>query len=298
MKCLISGSSGFIASQLIPFLARHGHSIFRLVRRSAQHPDEISWDPERRKVDVNLLEGFDAIIHLAGENIASGRWTAARKMRILESRTAGTTLLAESLSQLSRRPELFLCASAIGYYGDRGKEVLTERSAPGADFLAKVCIAWEKASEVAARAGVREVSTRFGIILSRNGGALPRMLLPFKFGVGGRLGSGKQYMSWIAIDDVLGAIHHAMMNPRISGPVNLVGPAPVQNLEFSKILARSISRPALFPAPAPMLRLVLGEMADALLLSSAKVLPEKLLQSGYQFRYADPGMALHELLRY
>jgi uncharacterized protein (TIGR01777 family) len=242
------------------------------------------------------LEGIGAVVHLAGESIAAGRWTPQRKDKIRRSRVEGTRRLCESLGQLTRRPKLLVSASAIGYYGNRGDEVLREDSPPGNDFLAQVCQEWEAATEPASQAGVRVVQLRFGMILSPGGGALKKMLLPFKLGAGGRIGSGAQFMSWIAVDDAVGAIDHAIRTESLQGPVNTVAPAPVTNANFTRTLARVLSRPALAPLPAFAARLAFGELADALLLSSQRVIPACLQASGYQFRYPELEAALRHLL--
>jgi hypothetical protein len=236
------------------------------------------------------------VVHLAGENIASGRWTASKKAMIQDSRVRGTALLCGALAGLSRPPRVLVSASAIGYYGNRGDEILHEASDPGDGFLPRVCVEWEKATEPAAHAGIRVVRLRFGIILSARGGALPRMLTPFRLGVGGVLGSGLQYMSWVALEDVAGIIRHAIERDALSGPVNAVSPSPLTNREFTRTLAGALRRPAVFPLPAPMARLALGEMADALLLASARVEPRALKASGYGFRHPDLPGALRAIL--
>ncbi len=297
MKVLITGSSGLIGSALIPFLVEGGHHVTRLVRaRPKPDGDEVRWDPEKGEVDRDGFEGLDAVVHLAGENIAGGRWTVGRKAKIRSSRVEGARLLCEALAGLERPPEVLVSASAIGYYGDRGDEVLTEESPPGAGFLAEVCREWEAASGPADRAGMRVVRLRIGIVLSDRGGALAKMLLPFRLGLGGRIGGGGQYMSWIALDDVVGAIHHAMITEALRGPVNAVGPSPVVNLEFTKTLGRVIRRPTIFPLPAFAARLALGEMADALLLASTRVEPARLVGAGYVFRHPELEAALRHLL--
>jgi hypothetical protein len=242
------------------------------------------------------LEGLDAIVHLAGEPIASGRWNAIKKARIRDSRVQGTRLLCDALSHVSRPPAALICASAIGYYGDRGDEVLTESSSNGTGFLAEVCRDWEVATEPARQKGIRVVNTRFGVILSTGGGALAKMLTPFKMGVGGIIGSGRQYMSCISIDDCVGAIVHALNTNSLSGPVNVVGPAPVTNRVFTKTLGKILERPTIFPMPAFAARLAFGEMADELLLGSQRVEPKKLLESGYSFRQGDLETALRHVL--
>jgi hypothetical protein len=247
-------------------------------------------------VDLSAFSGVEAVIHLAGENIASGRWTAARKQRILESRVKGTKLIAETIGRLEPPPSVFVSASAIGYYGDRGSEVLREESPPGTGFLADVCRQWEAATDPATRKGVRVVHLRTGLVLSAAGGAMGKMLLPFKLGVGGKIGSGNQYWSWISLDDVCGAITHCIQAATLHGPVNIVSPSPVTNLEFTKILGRVLRRPTIFPMPAFAARLVLGEMADALLLASARVEPAKLSASRFVFKDKELESTLRSLL--
>jgi uncharacterized protein (TIGR01777 family) len=271
--------------------------IFRLVRYAPRSDYEIEWSPERYSIALARLEGFDAVVHLAGESIAEGRWTDAKKKQIRESRVKGTRLLGDALANLSNPPKTFVCASAIGYYGDRGDELLTEASAPGNDFLSSVCVEWEKATALASEKGIRVVNCRFGIILDAKGGALKKMLPPFRMGVGGKIGSGKQWMSWIALDDVIGGIKFALANDSIRGPVNFVAPAPVSNSEFTKTLGKVLSRPALFPIPDFGVRLVFGEMADALLLSSQRVEPARLQAAHYSFQYSELDSALRHLLK-
>jgi len=297
MKILISGAGGLVGSALVPFLTSGGHDVVRLTRRDPR-PGEaaVRWDPESSGLDTACIEGVDAVVHLAGENIAGGRWTPARKARIRDSRVNGTRLLAEALAGMNRPPKVLVCASAIGYYGDRGEERLTEQSGPGTGFLPDVCREWEAAAAPAAAKGIRVVHPRFGIILSPAGGALAKMLTPFRLGVGGRIGTGGQYMSWISIDDVVGVIHHALTDERLSGPVNTVSPGPVTNLEFTKTLGRVLSRPTVFPMPAFAARMAFGEMADELLLSSARVLPDRLGATGYRFRAPALEDALRHLL--
>jgi len=297
MKVLLSGSSGLVGSALIPVLTGGGHQAVRLVR--SQPSDEVSevrWDPEAGDIDAAGLKGVEAAVHLAGESIAAGRWTAAKKARILESRVKGTRLLAEALAGLKQPPKVLVSASAVGYYGNRGEETLREESASGSAFLSEVCRQWEAATEPAAAAGIRVVNLRFGVMLSATEGALPRLLTPFRLGVGGRLGSGKQFMSWITIDDVVGAILHAMGTETLRGPVNAVAPQPVTNREFTKILGRVLGRPTVFTMPAFAARLAFGQMADELLLCSQRVEPAKLLASGYQFRFPELEAALRHLL--
>ena len=237
------------------------------------------------------------MIHLAGESIAEGRWTDEKKQRIRESRVKGTKLLSDALANLSRPPKTLIAASAIGFYGNRGDEILRETSAPGQGFLPEVCIAWEKATELAMEKGIRVVNTRFGIILSKEGGALAKMLPPFRMGVGGRIGSGRQWMSWIALNDVVEGLNYVLTNESLSGPVNFVAPKPVTNAEFTKTLGRVLSRPTFFPVPAFAARLALGEMADALLLSSQRVEPVRLNDANYSFRFSELQEALSHLMR-
>ena len=286
MKILISGSSGLIGTAATTALKSDGHNVVHLVRPGkTTNPGDIQWDPMRATVDVAGLEGIDVVIHLSGAGIADGRWTEERKQLLRSSRIDTTRVLVDSLSRLKQKPRLLIVASAIGYYGSRGDEILTESSATGTDFLALVCRDWEAEASRAAERGIRTVMLRFGVVLSGKGGALPKMLPPFKLGVGGRLGSGQQWMSWIAIEDVLGIIRHAIANEQVSGPVNLVAPNPVRNEEFTRLLAGMLHRPAIFSAPAFVLRLAMGEMADAVLLSSDRVKPEKMLAAGYKFRF-------------
>ena len=294
MKVLVTGSTGFIGSALVSALTAAGHQVTRLVRKLAG-AGEVRWDPTAGAIDTGGLEGHDAVVHLAGENIA-GRWTAAKKQRIRESRVNGTRLLTEALAKLSRRPRALVCASAIGYYGDRGEEKLREGSPPGKGFLADTCVAWEAAAKPAADAGLRVVHLRIGVVLHPAGGALKQMLLPFKLGAGGVIGSGRQYMSWIALDDLIGIFQHALANDSLRGPANAVAPNPATNREFTKTLGKVLSRPTIFPMPAFAARLAFGEMADELLLASTRVEPARLAASGYSFAYPQLEAALRHLL--
>jgi hypothetical protein len=298
MRILVSGSTGLVGSALIPFLAKGGHGAVRLVRQDAAAGGgpAARWDPGAGRIDAAALEGLDAVVHLAGESVASGRWTAAKKERIRRSRVEGTRLLSRTLAGLSRPPRVLACASAIGYYGSRGDEILKEESAPGDDFLAGVCREWEAATEPAAGKGIRVVNLRFGVILSPAGGALAKMLPPFRLGAGGILGDGRQFVSWVAIDDVLGAIQHVLATGSVRGPVNVVSPRPVTNRELTKTLGRVLGRPTILPMPAFAARAVFGEMADALLLASQRVEPKHLVASGYRFRHPDLEGALRHLL--
>ncbi len=297
MKILVSGSSGLVGSSLVSCLGTGGHQVVRLIRsRPAAGTAAIPWDPAGRALDPAALEGFDAIVHLGGERLVPGRWTEARKARIRDSRVDSTRLLAETIGRLARPPQVLICASAVGYYGDRGDETLRDDASPGHDYLAEVCRDWEAAADPAVRKGVRVVQHRFGVILSPKGGALRKMLPPFKLGLGGRLGDGRQYMSWIALDDVLGAVEHALTATALRGPVNTAAPHPVTNAEFTRTLGTVLGRPAFFPMPAFAARLAFGEVADSLLLASQRVEPARLLASGYRFRFADLEAALRHLL--
>lgn len=295
MHVAITGASGLVGSALAPLLTTGGHTVTRFVRRSPKS-GEAEWNPERGEVDAATLSSADAVVHLAGDNIADGRWNRAKKQRILESRVQGTRAVAESIAKLENRPKTLVCASAIGWYGSRGDEWLDETSTSGEGFLADVCRQWEAAAQPARDAGVRVVHLRFGVILSPKGGALAKMLFPFKTGGGGIIGSGRQYWSWITIEDVIGAIHHALKHENVSGPVNVVAPNPVTNYEFTKTLGRVLQRPTFVPLPAFAARLVLGEMANELLLASQRVRPAVLERTGYHFRHAQLEDALRALL--
>lgn len=282
MKTLISGSHGLIGTALAAELTKRGNEIIRLDREFLQ--------------PINF-KGADAVIHLAGENIAAGRWTAEKKKAIRNSRVIGTASLSQQIARSEYKPKVYISGSAIGYYGNRNHEVLNELSHPGKGFLPGVCQEWESRTIAASEAGVRTIQLRTGIVLSPNGGALQKMLRPFKFGGGGALGSGKQYMSWISIQDMVGAILHLIERPEISGPVNMVSPNPLTNSEFTKILGKVLKRPALMALPSFAARIIFGEMADALLLSSTRVRPDVLLKSGYQFKHPDLESALRTLLK-
>ena len=297
MKVAITGSHGFIGSALVPFLTTGGHTAIRLVRvPRGGGEQEIIWNPSAGASQLSALEGIDAVVHLAGEPIAKGRWTPQKKAAIQESRVQGTRALSEVLARLARPPQVLITASAIGYYGDRGEAMLEEHSAQGSGFLAELCRQWEAAANPARQRGIRIVNLRIGVVLSPAGGALKMMLPPFQLGLGGTLGSGRQYMSWVAIDDVVGAILHAASTDTLQGPVNAVAPNPVTNREFTKTLGRVLSRPTIFPVPAFALRLLLGQLADEALLASARVTPSRLQQTGYVFRYPMLEPALRHLL--
>jgi uncharacterized protein len=294
-RILVSGMSGPIGTALLPSLKTNGCTVVRLVRRPAENNEEISWDPSK-PLTSQAVSGFDAVIHLAGESVF-GRWSGAKKKKIHDSRVVGTLNLSTALAEAEKKPKIFICGSAIGYYGNRDDETLREESGPGKGFLAEVCQEWEEATMPAVQADIRTVHIRTGIVLSANGGALGAMLLPFKLGVGGKTGNGRQWMSWIDVRDWVGAIHHIMKNDLLQGPVNLVAPKAVRNAEFAKVLAGVLSRPAIFPLPAFAVRTVFGQMGEEMLLSSQKVEPRKLIASGYPFRYRELKGALEGLLR-
>jgi len=295
----MTGASGLIGSTLAASfksrIERREVDIVRLVRGPAQDSTHLSWDP-LAPLPPPTVSGFDAVIHLAGETIL-GRWTTAKKRAVLESRAQGTRTLATALAQTNAKPRVFVCASAIGFYGDRGDEILREDSPAGQGFLSEVCRAWEASSRIAADAGIRTVNVRTGLVLSAKGGALTAMLKPFKLGLGGRISSGQQWWSWIHIDDIVGGIHHAINTAELSGPVNLVAPNPVRNAEFTTELASALKRPAFFPVPAFALRMAFGrQAANELFLSSQRVRPEKLQATAYNFRYSDLKSALSNLV--
>lgn len=295
MRILISGSHGEIGSALVAHLGA-GHEVVRLVRHAEQaRGEDILWHPEADTVDLAGLEAFDAIVHLGGVSIA-GRWTAERKRQILASRVESTRLLSESLSRLRRPPAIFVCASAMGYYGDRGDETLTEDSTSGGTFLAEVCRQWEAATGPASDAGIRVVNTRCGMVLSPDRGALAKMLPVFRMGGGGKLGAGRQWWSWITRDDVARAIHHVIIQDRLRGPVNVSTPEPVMNAQFTHTLGHVLGRPTIARVPAGLVRLAFGQMADELLLASCRMSPQRLLGSGFVFEYPRLDEALHHLL--
>jgi uncharacterized protein (TIGR01777 family) len=297
MKILVSGSHGLVGKALTSSLTEDGHEVVRLVRRErAFGSPEVEWYPDQRRIEASHLEGIDAVVHLAGDNIAAGRWTTQKKRIIRESRVQGTALLSETLASLSRPPSVFISASAIGVYGNRGDESLTENSPPGNDFLAKVCLDWEGATKSAVEQGIRTAHARFGVILDAGEGALAKMLPPFRAGLGGKVGNGRQWMSWIALDDVIGGLKFLLADKSIDGPVNFVAPNPVTNAEFTSTLGRVISRPTIFSMPAFAARLAFGEMADALLLSSQRVDPAVLEDKGFLFSWPTLEPALKHIL--
>jgi hypothetical protein len=294
-RILITGASGLIGTALVPTLEARGFNVTRLVRRGGSGDTDVEWNPTN-PLRPELVSGFDAVIHLAGEPVM-GLWTDAKKARVSNSRVLSTKHLAEALAKAPQPPRVFISGSATGYYGDRGEEVLREDSPSGQGFLPEVCRQWEAATKPAEDAGIRTAHIRTGIVLSAQGGALRAMLPNFKLGLGGKIGSGRQWMSWIHIHDHIGAIHHILDHELVQGPVNLVTPLPVRNSEFTETLAKVLSRPAVFGVPAFALRIILGEMAKELLLASQRVEPAKLLRSGYQFKYQDLLGALQNTLR-
>jgi uncharacterized protein len=298
-RILVSGASGPIGDALLPTLGANGAQITRLVRKESRHSvneqHSIAWDPYQ-PFSPDVLSGFDAVIHLAGETIAT-RWNEAKKTKIRDSRVIGTQNLAQALAQVKDRPQVFICSSAIGYYGNRGDELLTEQSAPGNGFLADICQQWEAAAHPAAEAGIRTVLIRTGVVLSPKGGALGKMLPAFKMGVGGKIGDGRQWMSWIDVQDLVGAIHLILKSDLLHGPVNMVAPKPVTNAEFTQTLASVLSRPAIFPMPAFAVKAVFGEMGETILLGSQRVEPTQLVTSGYPFRFRTLRTSLENTLR-
>lgn len=296
MKIVVAGASGLIGSALVPALRGAGHEVRRLVRRTAAAPDEIAWDPAAGTIEASLMAGAEVVVNLAGENVGAGRWTAARREGIFRSRVEATRTLVRAMAALAPRPKVFVCASAVGYYGDRGDETLTEASRIGQGFLPEVCLAWETHAEGAARLGIRTAMLRLGVVLAREGGALAKMLPLFRMGLGGRLGRGRQWMSWVGIADAVGAIGHVLTTPACAGPINVVAPGAVTNAEFTRTLLRVLRRPALLPVPAWALRAVFGRMADEALLASTRALPQRLAETGYAFRHSTLDTALAAVL--
>jgi uncharacterized protein (TIGR01777 family) len=296
-KIVVTGASGLVGRKLVATLRRHGFEVLRLVRQAPAADDEVRWDPDGGTIDAAGLQGVTGAIHLAGDNIASGRWTEAKKDRIRNSRVRGTELLAGTLAQLSPKPRVLVAASAIGYYGARGKEALDETAAQGSGFLASVCGEWEAATAVARNAGIRVVHARIGVVLASDGGALAKMKVPFLLGVGGRIGDGSQYMSWITLNDLVSALVFALERDDIEGPVNCVSPTPVTNADFSQTLGRVLKRPAILPVPKFALRLGLGsDMANEMLIGGARVIPASLHAHGFRWEHKTLEAALRSIL--
>lgn len=305
MRIIITGATGLIGSALVESLIADGHQVTRLVRQGKTQIQaspipqltEVLWNPQRMVLDPRDVEGHDVVVNLAGESIADGRWSEEKKRRIYDSRIDSSKLLVKVITELTRPPKVAVSASAIGYYGSHHKrEVLTEQSQPGSDFLAQVCVAWEYAFKPLATKSIRTVFMRFGIVLASQGGALSQMLTPFKLGIGGKLGSGDQYMSWVTLIDAIRVIRYIIDNSTLKGPVNVVAPTPITNSEFTAQLGKALSRPTLLTVPAFALRFMFGEMADAGLLASSRVLPEKLISAGYEFRFPELDGALNMIL--
>lgn len=302
MRVIVTGSGGLVGRALVRSLLADGHSVTRLVRGGAQQfraPNSaaVEWDPDKGTIDAAALEGHDAAVHLAGEPIAEGRWDDAKKRRIMESRAKGTRLIAETIAKLEEKPRVLVSASATGFYGDRGDEVLREESASGGNFVSEVCREWEKGTLAASQASIRVVHLRIGVVFSGEGGALAKMLTPFKFGLGGQLGSGRQYMSWITLEDLVRVIRRAIDDESLRGPVNAVAPGAVTNEDFTKALGRVLGRPTFLAMPSFAARLAFGEVADELLLSSARVEPARLKEAGFDFRHTEVEAALRSVLR-
>jgi len=297
VKILISGSSGLVGSSLLPFLNENNHEVLRLVRFQPTAENEIQWLPDQNQIDLNSAGQIDAVVHLAGESIAD-RWNEEKKNKIRESRIKGTKLISDTISQLEQKPKVFISASAIGYYGNRGNEILTEDSVPGDDFLARVCRDWETACLPVSDNGIRSVQLRFGVILSPSGGALAKMLPVFRLGQGGKLGHGRQYMSWVNLEDVTNIIDHVLRTDTLHGPVNVVAPNPVTNSEFTNTLGRVLRRPTIVPGFLGQLAtsVLFGQMSEALLLASQRVEPTRLNDSGYNFQYQTLESALRQIL--
>jgi uncharacterized protein (TIGR01777 family) len=285
VKVVVAGATGWIGRALVPALCASGYEVYSLVRRPAREAREIAWQPASGILEAGALAGADVVINLAGENIAAGRWTEARRDRILRSRVDSTRTLVREMTQLKSRPRLFVCASAVGYYGSRGEEMLSETSPLGLGFLPGVCLAWETHAAGAARSGIRTVTARFGVVIGRGGGALARLRPIFRAGLGGRLSSGDQWMSWVSLDDAVGAILYALTEESLAGPCNVVAPVAVTNRQFTEALAAALRRPSILPIPALALRLLLGAMAEETLLASTRVTPRRLLDAGYRFRH-------------
>jgi len=303
MKILVTGATGLVGTALVAALAREGHTVCRLVRSATKKTGgtvgtfDVAWDPETGDLGGAAV-GAEAVVNLGGASIVAGRWTGARKKILRTSRVDSTRALIAALGKMNAKPDVLVSASAVGFYGNRGDEILTEDSAPGNDFLGNLTKDWETEALQAEQFGTRVVLARFGIILASEGGALPEMMLPFKFGVGGRIGDGKQWMSWATLEDVVAILRLSLIKRELRGPINVVAPEPARNADFVKELAKAMHRPAIFPAPAVALRLAMGEMADALLLSSQRAVPQKLTREGYSFASGNLKDALETVFSY
>ena len=296
MKIIVSGASGLVGSHLVNYLMEKNHQVLRLVRSGESGSEKIKWNPSNNFIEnLDSLEGIDVAVHLSGENVV-GLWTDEKKKRIRNSRINTTKFLVETFSELEKPPKCFICASAVGYYGNRGDEELTEDSSPDSGFLPDICIDWEKEANKAAEVGVRVVNLRIGVVLSKNGGALKMMLTPYKFGLGGVVGSGKQYWSWVSIEDISRIIEFVADNENINGPINTVSPDAITNKEFSDTLAYVLKRPAFLPVPSFLIKLLFGEFGEHALLASTRVLPKKLLDYGFEFKHKELEATLREIL--
>ena len=298
MKIVISGASGLVGTALIKELQRRGDTVARLVRPGhPKQPNDILWNPAKEQIDPGSIEDAGAVVHLSGASIAGGRWTEKRKAELRNSRVDTTKLLVDAFASMKNRPKVFVAASAVGYYGSRGDEVLTEKSSAGDDFLARLARDWEAESHRAETLGIRTVILRFGVVLAAQGGALPQMLRPFRFGAGGRLGDGRQWLAWITLADLVAIISQALVDKRFEGVFNAVAPEPIRNLDFTRVAAATLHRPALFPVPRFALRLLLGEMADGAVLGSQRAIPARLEDLGYPFQFSTFEAALPIVLR-
>lgn len=299
MRILVSGGSGMVGRELITTLTYDGHQVIQLVRRTPNPEARISefaWDPEHGAFDSQMLGGIDAAIHLGGVSIAGGRWSSERKLLIRESRVRSTRLLSQALAGMPNPPKTLIVASAVGFYGDRGEEPLTEDSEPGEGFLADTAVRWESAADAAREVGIRVIHARFGLIMSRNGGLLGKVRIPFQSALGGKLGNGRQWWPWISLDDVVNGLSYLIGQEQISGPVNFTAPTPVRNEEFTKLMAKTLSRPAWFNVPEFMINLVFGEMGKETMLYSQRAFPEKLRAAGFDWRYENLADVLHQEL--